>query len=177
MLFTPTLHHSVSPKPKYVLGIDPGIATTGYGVIQLIKTTPHWVTHGVIETHKNELFAARLGSIKKEIQKLCKKFFISAAGMEAIFFAKNSKTAINVAHGRGVILLTLKELHIPCHEFAPLQMKQILTGYGQADKKQVEYMVTAILKPKKPFKQDDAADALAIALCTCYNLVSLNVRL
>ncbi|OGY78780.1 MAG: crossover junction endodeoxyribonuclease RuvC [Candidatus Kerfeldbacteria bacterium RIFCSPHIGHO2_02_FULL_42_14] len=170
------LPHKIPTKPKHILGIDPGIATTGFGVIELIKTTPHWITHGVIQTPKQEILASRLENIKKEIHAICKKYAITTAGMEAIFFAKNTKTAINVAHARGVILLTFEELHIPCYEFTPLQMKRTITGFGQADKKQVEYMIQAILKPKKPFKKDDAADALAIALCTCYNLVSLNIR-
>ncbi len=149
-----------------ILGIDPGTATTGFGVIESQKNNL-WkaIEFGVITTHKTAGDAERLKILATDLQLIIKKFKPEAAGVEKIFFSSNQKTIITVAQARGAILLTLEQLKIPIYEFTPLQVKNTVTGYGGADKKQVQFMVKREFGLKTVPKPDDAADALAIALC------------
>ncbi|MBP9686737.1 MAG: crossover junction endodeoxyribonuclease RuvC [Candidatus Doudnabacteria bacterium] len=149
-----------------ILGIDPGTATTGFGIIQKDKDG-NWqaVDFGVITTDKHEGDAERLHVLALDLVSIIKKYNPDAAGVEKLFFETNVKTAITVAQARGVILQTLAAHHVPLYEYTPLQVKSSLTGYGSADKKQMQYMVKQTFALKTIPKPDDAADALAIALC------------
>ncbi|MFA6027398.1 MAG: crossover junction endodeoxyribonuclease RuvC [Patescibacteria group bacterium] len=157
---------------KTVLGIDPGLATTGFAVIKKDGNCIQPINYGIISTKAGEDFASRLEKIYKELNKIIKKYKPEAAACEELFFCKNVKTALAVGQARGVILLAIKHHKLPLLEFTPLQVKQSLTGYGQADKKQIQYMVSLLLNMKKPVKQDDTADALAIALSCLQNINS-----
>jgi len=148
-----------------ILGIDPGTATTGYGVIESSKGQIKLVEYGCIKTDKKDESAQRLQEIYNDLNKLIKKHRPSKIAVESIFFYKNVKTAIAVAQARGVVLLAIQNNKKELLEFTPLQVKNSLTGYGKADKKQVQFMVKKLLKLKKTPRPDDAADALAIAIC------------
>ncbi len=149
-----------------ILGIDPGLATTGYGIIKLeIKNQKlKIINFGCIKTSPNLPFAKRLEIISDELEKIIKKNKPDKVGMEKIFFAKNAKTAMQVGEARGVITLGIIRHQIPLVELTPLQVKQALTGYGQASKQQIQKMVKMILSLKDIPRPDDAADALAIAI-------------
>ncbi len=149
-----------------ILGIDPGTATTGFGVIEKVKGG-QWQAKefGVITTDKDLNDAERLNVLAHDLEVIIKKHKPDAVGVEKLYFESNVKTAITVAQARGAILLTLEHNHIPIYEFTPLQVKSRLTGYGKADKKQVQFMVKREFGLKTTPKPDDAADALAIALC------------
>jgi crossover junction endodeoxyribonuclease RuvC len=148
------------------LGIDPGTATTGYAFIRKLKDNSFGVLDfGVIETSKKLSDSERLLIVKKDLNKLIKKYKPNNAGVEKLYFETNVKTAMTVSQARGVVLVTLEENKIPLHEFTPLQVKSLICGYGKAEKKQVQYMVQKTFGLKNIPKPDDAADALAIALC------------
>lgn len=159
-------------KARIVLGIDPGLATTGFGVVKEEKNNLRLVDYGIITTKAKEDFIARLEKIYKKVIKIIKKYQPDAVACEQLFFCKNVKTALSVGHARGVILLAIKQKKLPFLEFTPLQIKQTLTGYGQADKKQIQHMVAVLLKMNKAPKQDDAADALATAITGYQNINS-----
>ncbi len=148
-----------------ILGIDPGTATTGFGVIE--KQGNNWraVDFGVISTDKTLTDAERLCIIADDLEALIKKYKPEKIGVEKLFFATNQKTAITVAQARGVALLTAQQARIPILEFTPLQVKNRICGYGKAEKRQVQLVVQKTFQLKKIPKPDDAADALAIALC------------
>lgn len=150
------------------MGIDPGLATVGYGFITAEKN-PKFISCGCIETKAKTDFKKRLDIINQELNQLIKKYKPNLCGVEELFFCKNVKTAMNVGHARGVIIMTLAQNKIPIREFTPLQIKQTITSYGKASKKQVEEMVKLNLNLKQAPKKDDAADALAIALTTLYS--------
>ena len=156
-----------------ILGIDPGYGRTGWGVVE--KQNGDWkhVAHGCIETSVKDPFVERLIEIKIEIEKLIKEYKPTRAGVEGLFFAKNAKTAMKVGQARGVILLTLVDAGLVIDEFTPLQVKQALTGYGRADKNQMQKMVQLQLGLKDKPTPDDAADALAVAL-TCGFSMKMN---
>lgn len=148
-----------------ILGIDPGFATIGYGVIEKHpnnRLTP--VDYGIISTPKEKPFPERLVMIKEGIDALVEKFRPDAVAVEELFFNTNITTGINVAHARGVILLAVQLAEIPLYEYTPLQAKLTLTGNGRAEKAQVQFMTQCLLKLSKPPRPDDAADALAIAI-------------
>jgi crossover junction endodeoxyribonuclease RuvC len=153
-----------SPKNLIVLGIDPGVATTGYAFINSKTTTNEVVDFGIISTSPKQNFSDRLKFIHQSLDSLIKKFKPDIVVVEQLYFAKNVKTALSVGQARGVILLTAILNKLPLYEFTPLQVKQSVCGYGKADKKQVQDMVKVLLKLKSIPKPDDAADALAIAL-------------
>ena len=153
-------------KQEIILGIDPGYGRTGWGVIEKVGGDWQVVAWGCIETSAKDSFVDRLVELYKELQKLIIKYKPTRSGVEELFFAKNVKTAMKVGQARGVILLTLMQAKLPIDEFNPLQIKQALTGYGRAEKGQVERMVQMILSIKEKIRPDDAADALAVAL-TC----------
>ena len=149
-----------------IIGIDPGTATTGYGIIEK-KTggTVKALDWGIIATDKSAEPAARLATLAKDLKTLLRKFKPQRAVVEKLYFEKNLKTAIAVAAARGVILLTLEENGVRIDELTPLQVKSQITGYGKATKQQMQFMVKILLKLLEKPKPDDAADALALALC------------
>ncbi len=148
-----------------ILGIDPGIADTGYGVIKKDGDKYFLVACGSLKTPPQHNLPTRLEKLHSLLSHIIKKYRPDVVGVEELFFAKNVKTALTVAHARGVILLTARANGCTVREFTPLQVKQALTGYGRADKNQIQQMVKTILKLKAVPQGDDAADALAIAIC------------
>lgn len=149
-----------------IVGFDPGLATLGFGVIKKEnKKKPEVVDYGIISTPKDENLAVRLAMLEKGIKQIIDTYKPDEIAVEELFFAKNVKTAISVAHARGVILLTAIKECGRLYEYTPLQIKQALTGYGRADKNQIQQMVKTFLGLKAVPKPDDAADALAVALC------------
>lgn len=148
-----------------ILGIDPGTATTGYGIIKSDKGKLTAVEYGCISTSKNNPPAERLLEIYDDLSKLIKKFKPQVIVVESVYFATNVKTAISVAQARGVVLLAAQKNKLKILEFTPLQVKSALTNYGKADKKQVQHMIKTLLDLKSIPKPDDAADALALAIC------------
>ncbi len=148
-----------------ILGLDPGLATLGYGVIKKEpRKKAEMLDYGVILTPKDENLAVRLCMVEKGLKQIIEKFKPDEIAVEELFFAKNVKTAISVAHARGVILLTANKECGRLFEYTPLQIKQALTGYGRAEKIQIQQMVKSLLGLKAIPKPDDAADALAVAL-------------
>ncbi len=147
------------------LGIDPGTATTGYGIVKEEKGKMYYIDCGVILTDKNLSASRRLLLLRKEMLSLIKEHSPDILSIESLFFLKNIKTALPVSQSRGVILLTAEEKKLFIYEFTPLEIKQTITGYGKADKKQVQEMIKNILGLKELPKEDDAADALAAAIC------------
>jgi crossover junction endodeoxyribonuclease RuvC len=148
-----------------ILGLDPGTATTGWGVIRKTRKETKLVAYGCIETCKTKCAPDRLKEIGDDLLSLIKSYKPDEAAVEDLFFFKNLKTAIKVAQARGVLLLICRQQKIPVYEYTPLQIKQGLTGYGRADKNQVQQMVKQIFKLKSIPKPDDAADAIAVAVC------------
>ena len=155
----------MSPKKRIILGIDPGIADTGYGVIAVSGSRVDCLAYGSIKTSSKDDLMTRLDELHRELLKIIDKYQPELASVEEIFFSKNVKTAITVGQARGVILLALKERACPLVEFKPSQVKQAVACYGAATKDQVQKMVKTILGLKTIPKPDDAADALALALC------------
>lgn len=153
-----------------ILGIDPGTAIVGYGVVSSEKSKLEALEYGVITTDKKLAQSERLALIKNELDKVIKKYKPQVMAVEDIFFFKNLKTAIKVAEARGVILLAGEIHELMIVEFTPLQVKIATVGYGRAEKQQVQKMVKIILNLKEIPKPDDAADALAIAICAANSL-------
>ena len=148
-----------------IVGFDPGIATLGYGVIKTeSRLKPQMIDYGIVSTPKEENLAVRLAMLERGIKQIIEKFKPDEIAVEELFFAKNVKTGISVAHARGVILLTAIKECGKIFEYTPLQIKQALTGYGRADKNQIQQMVKTMLGLKGIPRPDDAADALAVAL-------------
>ena len=148
-----------------ILGIDPGIGTVGFGVVDSDKGRDTYVACGVITTPPNTALSPRLDMIYNDINELIVTFAPDAISVEELFFSKNITTGISVAHGRGVILLGAYRSGVPVFEYTPMQVKQAVVGYGNAKKPQVIYMVQKLLAMKTPPRPDDAADALALAIC------------
>lgn len=149
-----------------ILGIDPGYAIVGYGVVEKDNTNRcRTIDYGTIDTPKEMSFPKRLKIIADGMRMLIEKFKPDEIAIEELFFNDNITTGIKVAEARGVILSTAIELMDGLYEYTPLQIKQAITGNGRADKKQVQYMTVAMLGLKNVPKPDDAADALAAALC------------
>ncbi|OGY43654.1 MAG: crossover junction endodeoxyribonuclease RuvC [Candidatus Buchananbacteria bacterium RIFCSPHIGHO2_02_FULL_40_13] len=152
-------------KKNIILGIDPGLADTGFGLIAVNGQELTCLDHGSITTDKKLSLPARLQQLEQKLILIINKYKPNFMSLEQLFFCTNTKTIIAVGEARGVILLTAAKYKLPVKEFTPLQVKQGITGYGQADKKQVQRMVKTILKLKTLPEPDDAADALAIAIC------------
>lgn len=152
-------------KAKIILGIDPGIADTGYGVISASGNMLTMIDCGSIKTHKSLALPERLSQLQRQLSKIIEKYQPDTAVIEQLFFCNNAKTALIVGQARGVVLLTAHNAKLRILELTPLQVKQGLTGYGGADKKQMQQMVKVILNLKTVPKPDDAADALAMAIC------------
>lgn len=150
-----------------ILGIDPGYGRIGWGVIEGNKADWKHVAHGCIETSPKKSLAARLVEIEHELESIVETYKPEKVGIESLFFRKNVTTGLQVAHARGVMLLLFEKRNLKVAEIKPVEVKQAVTGQGNAEKRQVQLMVAMLLGlPKKQF-QDDAADALAVALsCT-----------
>lgn len=148
-----------------ILGIDPGIADTGFGVVKIEKNKLTCLGYGSIKTSAKLALADRLEIINLELVKLIKKYQPDLISIEELFFCKNAKSALIVGQAKGVVVLTAKQNKIPAVEFTPLQVKQAVSTYGHAGKEQVQKMVKLLLNLKELPKPDDAADALAIAIC------------
>lgn len=150
---------------KIILGVDPGYGITGYGIIKVEGSKLSCLDYGTITTSSGEVFSDRLKFLNQDLKKIIKKFKPDLIAVEDLFFYKNVKTAIKVGQARGVILLTCVLERVAVIEFTPLQVKQAITCYGRAGKGQVQQMVKVILNLKDIPKPDDAADALAVAVC------------
>ena len=153
-----------------ILGIDPGYGIVGYGVINKEKNGKcSLIDYGAIKTPADEIFPTRLCIIEEGIKRLIDKYKPDAIAVEELFFNTNTTTAIGVAQGRGAVLIAASKTGTPIYEYTPLQVKQSVTGYGRADKKQVQAMVKAVLKLEKVPKLDDTTDAMALAICHAHS--------
>lgn len=159
-----------------VVGIDPGVAITGYGVVRDTRNGILLVDYGVVTTPPNLVLEQRLLLLHQELEKIIQLHRPESAAVEKLFFQKNVTTAIAVGQARGVALLTMAENQIEVSEYTPLEVKQAVAGYGSADKKQVQYMVKAILNMEVIPTPDDAADALAIAICHLHSVRYKNLE-
>ncbi len=153
-----------------VLGIDPGTATTGYGLVREEGDTLQAVAFGVIRTEAGEPLAERLGTLYAQLSELVRTYNPAAAAVEELFFSRNVRTAMAVGQARGVALLALVHAHIPVDEYTPREVKQAVAGYGNASKEQVQEMVRLLLNLSDVPQPDDAADALAIAICHLHSI-------
>lgn len=157
-----------------ILGIDPGYAIVGCGVVDFSKNRFSLMGYGAVTTKAHTPFNCRLEKIYDDVTKLIKRFNPDAISIEKLFFNSNQKTAIDVSQARGVCILAAQKSGVPIFEYTPLQVKQSVVGYGRAEKCQVQEMVKVLLKLEKTPKPDDAADALALAIChghTCSSLM------
>lgn len=159
-----------------ILGIDPGYAIVGFGVLNYDNYTTSVEDYGVITTPKEQEMPARLEHIFVAMQELIQTYKPDVVAIEELFFFRNLTTAIPVAQARGVIIVACKQSNIPIYEYTPLQIKQALTGNGRAEKKQIQYMVKVLLNLEKVPKPDDAADALAVAITHSQINPRLNVN-
>ena len=148
-----------------VLGTDPGTASTGYGVVDCDGDHLVALCYGVITTPADWSLPQRLQEIYLRLRTLAAEWRPDSAAVEDLFFSKNARTALTVGHGRGVALLALADAGLPIHEYKPAEVKEAVTGYGAAPKGQVQVMVQQLLGLQAPPHPDDAADALAIAIC------------
>ncbi len=158
---TPTSNRT----PVIILGIDPGTARVGFGLLRKEGSRFIHVAHGCLETPKGTPHADRLSSLHAELGKIVDLHKPALVGVEKLFFQKNVRTAMSVSEARGVTLLALRDRGVAVSEHTPMQVKMAVTGYGGADKRQVQEMVRKLFSLKEIPKPDDAADALAIAYC------------
>lgn len=156
-----------------ILGIDPGVATIGFGVIEASRQKNTLIQYGTITTPPGLPLSNRLLQISNDMEELIRTFRPDEMAVEELFFSTNITTGIAVAHGRGVILLSAEKLGLPVFEYTPMQVKQAVAGYGKAEKKQVMLMTQRLLHMNKIPYPDDAADALAIAICHSRSATSL----
>ena len=154
-----------------ILGIDPGTAIVGYGIVEKNSLGLSCLGYGCIETAPSSPPEKRLEIIYDKLNKIIKKYKPSALSVENVYFFKNVKTAMPVSQSKGVIMLAAAKKKLPVYEITPLQVKMAVTGYGRANKKQIQKMIAQILKLKKIPSPDDAADALSIAV-SCANIIS-----
>jgi crossover junction endodeoxyribonuclease RuvC len=152
-----------------VLGIDPGLATLGYGAVDYDKNKLKLIDYGVVTTPADMPLPQRLKNIYDDVSALIEHYGPRACAVEELFFNKNAKTALTIGHARGVAILAAANNAVPVYEYTPLQIKQGITGYGMAQKLQVQRMVRLLLCMDNIPKPDDAADALAAAICCCYS--------
>lgn len=150
------------------MGIDPGTATTGWGVVEKHQSVAY-IEAGIITTPPTDSEAKRLLTIYEDFLTLLRKFKPQAVALEQLFFNTNAKTALTVGQARGVIMLAAIKSELPIRSYTPLQVKMAITGYGRADKKQMQEMVKTLLKLPHIPQPDDAADALAVALTHCFS--------
>lgn len=148
-----------------ILGIDPGYAILGYGIVDYENNHYKAAEYGAVTTDKDMEMSLRLKHLYSQVSDLIDLYRPDGAAVEELFFNKNAKTAILVAQARGAVITACVNKGIPVFEYTPLQIKQALVGYGRADKKQIQYMVKLILHLDEVPKPDDTADALAVAIC------------
>lgn len=148
-----------------ILGIDPGLAIVGYSLVEHINDENILIASGSIQTDKKKTEAERLYEISVDVQTIIDKYKPDVASIEKLFYFKNQKTVIPVAEARGVILSVLQKNNIPIDEFTPIEVKQMITGYGRASKEEVAKIVEMSIRYKKLPKLDDTVDSIAIALC------------
>ncbi len=158
-----------------ILGIDPGTATTGWAILEEKKGEIMPIAYGHISTSPDDSTSMRLKEVADDIEKIIQDYKPQESAIEDIFFFKNVKTAVKVSQSRGAMLLTLEKMSVKIFEYTPLQVKQAITGYGRAEKMQVQLMVKNILNLKQIPKPDDTADAIAIALCHLQSRKLLNL--
>ena len=156
-----------------ILGIDPGIAIVGFGLIESDRGAMRMLQYGAVTTEAGLPLATRLVQIEDDMRALIQQLRPDEIAIEELFFSKNITTGIAVAHGRGVVLCTAERLGVPIFEYTPMQVKQAVVGYGLAEKRQVMDMTKRLLKLKAVPTPDDAADALAIAICHARSATSL----
>jgi len=154
-----------------ILGIDPGMAIVGYGLLEVQNDKLILLTSGSIQTNKELSDSKRLCEIFNDLSLIVEKYKPDCASVENLFFFKNQKTVIPVAEARGVILTVLEKYNIPTYSYTPMEVKQVLTGYGRAEKKEVEQMVKVALQTDTLPKLDDTVDAIAIAICHLRNVI------
>lgn len=148
-----------------IMGIDPGFAITGYGIVEYEGNKFSVLNYGAITTEASMQLPERLLYVYDRLQELIEEYKPEVVAIEELFFNKNIKTALTVGHGRGVAVLAAAKAGIEVFEYTPLQVKQSVVGYGRADKAQIQHMVKAILNLPAIPKPDDVADALAVAIC------------
>ena len=152
-----------------IIGIDPGTAIVGYGVLDYIGNKFSVVAYGAITTAATSPMSDRLKTIYRELNSVIKQYAPAHIAVEELFYNTNAKTVISVGQARGIILLAGAEAELEVAEYTPLQVKQAVVGYGRAEKKQVQEMIKILLKLEKVPKPDDVADALAIAICHAHS--------
>lgn len=152
---------------RSLIGIDPGLTSTGYGVIKADRVSYSHVTHGVIQTDRHQSRGERLVHLFRSLDAILEEFNPQEAALESLFFAKNVKTAMPVAEARGVILLCLAQRGIRYREYSPLEIKKSVLSSGRAGKSQVQRMVQLLFRLEELPHPDHAADALAVAFCHC----------
>jgi crossover junction endodeoxyribonuclease RuvC len=148
-----------------IIGIDPGTATTGYGVVDKLGASPELVDYGAITTSPRQTAPERLLDVYNQVNEIIDRYKPDVIVMERLFFAKNQTTAIAVGKACGVMQFAAAQRGLPVVEYTPMEVKQAVVGYGGAEKKQIQYMIQRILNLKEVPKPDDAADALALAIC------------
>lgn len=148
-----------------ILGIDPGLGIVGYSIVEYDGETLVLLHSGSVQTQKGARESARLLEIFEDMNTIVEKYRPDCAAIEKLFFFRNQTTVMPVAHARGVILTVLEKFQIPIYEYTPMEVKQVLTGYGRADKKEVEQMVKLSLGVDTLPKLDDTVDSIAIAIC------------
>jgi crossover junction endodeoxyribonuclease RuvC len=148
-----------------ILGIDPGMAIVGYSIIDFDGENVNLLYSGAIKTSKDDSDSKRLCEIYQDMNTVIQKYSPEVAAVEKLFFFKNQKTIIPVAEARGVIMAAIENQGVPAFEYTPMEVKQVLTGYGRADKKEVEQMVKIALGKENLPKLDDTVDSMAIAIC------------
>lgn len=148
-----------------ILGIDPGLGIVGYSIVEYDGETPVLLHSGSVQTQKEAREASRLLEIFNDMTSIVETYKPDCAAIEKLFFFRNRTTVMPVAHARGVILTVLEKFGVPIYEYTPMEVKQVLTGYGRADKKEVEQMVKLSLGVEALPKLDDTVDAIAIAIC------------
>jgi len=162
---------SVAPgvtNPVIVLGIDPGTAATGYGIVERSGSRLRALDYGCVETLPAQTLAVRLMEIHRSVSALIAQHRPSMVGVERLFFNRNVQTAFAVGQARGVVLLAAAQAGLPVFEYGPHEVKMAVTGYGRADKRQVQQMVQVVLGMDVLPRPDDAADALAVAICLAH---------
>ena len=159
-----------------ILGIDPGYATTGFGLISSERGSYTLLQYGTVTTPSDLTFPQRLNMLFEDMERLLEVTKPEAVAVEELFWGHNITTGIGVSHGRGVILLAVERAGVPLFEYTPMQVKQAVVGYGKAEKRQVMDMTRRFLKMDKLPRPDDAADAIAIALCHARSATSLLSR-
>lgn len=156
-----------------ILGLDPGTATTGYGVIRQTSFKISAIAYGTILTKPEMPMEQRLQVIYNDLGKVLRQYRPDEVAIEKLFFGRNTTTAITVGQARGVLLLRLAQENLPIGEYTPMQVKKALVGHGGAEKKQVQFMVQQFLKLDEMPRPDDAADALAIAICHAHSRMGI----